>query len=55
MCALVEFACLVALVLLAVLLVAAPRSGNKEGYLVYPYLDLDEPGERGDYYGLQSC
>jgi hypothetical protein len=35
-----------------------PRSGKKprrEGYLIYPYLDLDEPGERGDYYALTRC
>lgn len=44
----------------AALLVAAPRPERarprgKEGYLVYPYLDLDEPGERGSYYGLSEC
>ena len=30
----------------------APRA--KEGYLIYPYLDLDEPGERGSYYALSE-
>ncbi len=24
-------------------------SGHREGYLIAPYLDLDEPGERGSY------
>ena len=27
----------------------------REGYLIYPYLDLDEPGERGSYYALSEC
>jgi len=27
----------------------------KDGYLVAPYLDLDEPGERGSYYSLVDC
>ena len=27
----------------------------KSGFLIYPYLDLDEPGERGQYYELSKC
>ncbi len=25
---------------------------RREGYLIYPYLDLDEPGGRGMYYAM---
>lgn len=32
-----------------------PGPNAREGYLVYPYLDLDEPGERGQYYALTEC
>lgn len=33
-----------------------PGPRPREGYLVYPYLDLDEPGERGSYYALaEGC
>ncbi len=37
--------------------VALVRRGRrrKDGYLVYPYIDLDEPGERGSYYALSEC
>ncbi len=31
------------------------RRPRRDGYLVYPYLDLDEPGERGSYYSLVNC
>jgi len=49
-----------ALVVLVILLAAAwARSrkalGGREGYLIYPYLDLDEPGERGSYYAMMQC
>jgi hypothetical protein len=51
-----QFAVLVLLVMLIVagMRLVAPASG-REGYLIYPYLDLDEPGERGSYYQLDSC
>jgi hypothetical protein len=51
-----------ALVVLAILLIGAillvardPARGGarRDGYLVYPYLDLDEPGERGVHYALE--
>lgn len=49
------------LVVLALVLIAAMfyfgdfrgRPGG-EGYLVYPYLDLDTPGERGSYYAMSE-
>lgn len=44
------------LVVLAILIVGAmffvAERPRREGYLIYPYLDLDEPGERGSYYGM---
>lgn len=52
---------LAALLIVAIVLLIAfggrgQKSGRKrEGYLIYPYLDLEEPGERGDYYSLQAC
>lgn len=33
---------------------AGGRGRQKDGYLIYPYLDLDEPGERGSYYALSE-
>ena len=29
--------------------------GHREGYLIAPYLDLDEPGERGSYNAMLEC
>jgi hypothetical protein len=56
MCAQTAFALLVVLALLLIAaLCGALRGGGREGYLIYPYLDLDEPGERGQYYGLTEC
>lgn len=49
------------LVVLAIVLIALAfcRRGRhrkgREGYLIYPYLDLDEPGERGQYYAMSEC
>ncbi|MFA7286901.1 MAG: hypothetical protein WC052_04560 [Patescibacteria group bacterium] len=56
-------ASLVALVLiLVVVLWATYRKGghgrehghSRETYLIYPYLDLDTPGERGSYYAMSE-
>ena len=56
MCDNASYAILMVLVLLLIgaVFFAASRGPNKEGYLVYPYLDLDEPGERGSYYALSE-
>ena len=62
----VVFAILVVIVILIVCAIISARSAPahapasapasaREGYLVYPYLDLDEPGERGSYFGLTEC
>jgi hypothetical protein len=29
-------------------------AAKKEGYLVYPYIDLVEPGARGNYYAMSE-
>ena len=51
-------ATLIVLALLAIFAIAVagrcPARASREGYLVYPYLDLDEPGTRGSYYGLSE-
>jgi hypothetical protein len=46
-----QIAAALAVVLAAALIVVAVR---REAFLIYPYLDLDEPGERGSYYALSE-
>jgi hypothetical protein len=54
-------AVLILLLVVAIVLLAADlrrqcrRAGRRDGYLIAPYLDLDELGERGDYYALTQC
>lgn len=47
------------ILLLSILIIAhgarALSGRGREHYLIYPYLDLDEPGERGSYYQLAEC
>jgi hypothetical protein len=31
------------------------RAQGREGFLIYPYIDLDTPGERGSPYALAEC
>jgi hypothetical protein len=47
---------IVVILIVVALLALAGRSRGSRGdhYLVYPYLDLDEPGERGSYYALSE-
>jgi hypothetical protein len=40
---------------LTILVVAVAARRRREGYLVYPYLDLDEPGVRGSPYAMTTC
>ena len=47
------FAALVALAL-AVIYAAGTNRQKREGYLIYPYIDLESPGERGNYYALSE-
>lgn len=47
------FGAVVALVVVVVLVLWMRR--RPETYLVYPYLDLDEPGVRGSPYAMTTC
>ena len=40
------------LLVLVLIVVVGGRGPGREGYLVYPYIDLDEPGGRGVYYAM---
>jgi hypothetical protein len=46
------FAILVAISVIFIARQTSTGDPKREGYLIYPYLDLDEPGERGVYYAL---
>ena len=46
---------LVLLVLLGSVRAGARHRPRGDGYLVYPYLDLDDPGDRGSYYAMAEC
>jgi hypothetical protein len=46
---------LVLTILLIVLCCCRGHRKRREGYLIYPYLDLDEPGERGQHYAMSEC
>lgn len=46
---------LIAVALAVMAYVLLSRAPTREGYLVYPYLDLDEPGARGSYYALSEA
>lgn len=49
---------LIVVVILIIAFAAVYRLGKcraKEGYLIYPYLDLDTPGVRGNYYAMSEC
>lgn len=49
------YAALIVLVLLVIAaVVRADHKRDRDGYLIYPYLDLSEPGERGSYYALSE-
>jgi hypothetical protein len=51
-----NFAAAVIVVLAVVIaVVVAAKSRKTESFLVYPYLDLDEPGVRGSPYALAEC
>lgn len=50
-------AVLIVTIIIVIALVATYRLGKcraKEGYLIYPYLDLVSPGERGQYYAMSE-
>jgi len=49
------FALLLALLALLLFWWTAPGClGRRSGFLIYPYLDLDEPGVRGSYYAMST-
>lgn len=54
MCAQAAWALLLVAVI-AVVACCAMAARRREGYLIYPYLDLGSPGERGSPYGLVGC
>jgi hypothetical protein len=41
-------------VLLVVAIALLARAPPREKYLIYPYIDLDTPGARGNYYALSE-
>jgi hypothetical protein len=49
-------ATILTMIVVAILSSCSPRrtSSGGEGYLVYPYLDLDTAGERGSYYAMSE-
>ena len=56
-----ETACCVVFIIILILFFAYPiwstsvMSMRRNGYLVYPYVDLQAPGPDGDQYVLHTC